>query len=227
MCRLDRVAAAALLALSCSQRQLTPSELVNAKSLHPPQPRCGEQPTETLFVFVGRKISLRPVGVEVPPGQPFILDEKYLGEYEVLRVLCGVHPSDHIEFEVYDHYGVPAFAEFATVLLYVSRYNGRLVHEKYLYNPVYETKDGGWAGCGDPYALDHVHRGHIRALQVSFKAEVSFPIANVTESEGSERYPAAYFARRGDRFFCMAGASIDSLFAIKRDGYLRARGIFR
>jgi hypothetical protein len=176
---------------------------------------------------VGRKIDLRPAGVEVPPGQPFIWDEKYIAQYEVLRVLCGVHPSDQIAFEVYDHYGVPAFAEFETVLLYVSRYNGRLVHQKYLYNPVYETTSGGWAGCGDPYALDDVHRGHIRAVPVSFQSEVSFPVTNLTESEVSERYPSAYFASRGERVVCTAGAPIDSLFAIKRDGYLRAREIFK
>ena len=214
-----------LLTIGCSQGQLPSSQL--ARVSQPPPQRCGEQSSETLLVFVGRQVGLRPVSVEAPPGQPFIWDEKYAAEYEVLRIVCGAYPSPRIAFDVYDHYGVPAFAAFETVLLYVSRYQGRLVHEKYLYNPVYETEDGGWAGCGDPYALDGVHRGQVRAVSVRFKSKVSFPIGDLTESQVNERYPSAYFDRRDDRVYCTAGAPVDSLFAIKRDGYLRARGIFK
>jgi len=189
-------------------------------------PRCGEEPSETLLVFVGRRIDLKPVSNEAPPGS-VILDLKYLARYRILHVLCGLFPSDTIEFEVYDHYGTPAFAEFETVLLYVSRYNGRMIHQKYMYNPVYGTTDGGWAGCGDPYELDEVHRGEVRAARVRFKTEVSFPIANLTEAQIKELFPSEYFVRRRNRVVCTAGARIQDLFAIKRDGFLRARGIFK
>jgi hypothetical protein len=191
-----------------------------------PSPPCGEEPSETLLVFVGRQLNLKPVSNEAPPGY-VILDSKYLARYQILHVLCGLFPSDTIEFEVYDHYGTPAFAQFETVLLYVSRYNGRMIHQKYMYNPVYETIDGDWAGCGDPYELDEVHRGQVRAAHVRFKTEVSFPIANLTEAQIKERYPSEYFVRRGNRVVCTAGARIQDLFAIKRDGFLRARGLFK
>ena len=218
---------ALLLAISCSQGQQVSSPLASVGGPQPPPRRCGEEPSETLFVFVGRKVGLRQVGVEAPPRQPFIWDAHYIAEYQILRVLCGTHPSEGISFEVYDHYGVPAFAAFETVLLYVSRYQGRLVHEKYMYNPVYETEDGDWAGCGDPYALDDVHRGEVPALAVRFKGEVSFPTRELSEAEVNKRYPSAYFQRRGDRVYCTAGAPIESLFAIKRDGFLRAREVFK
>jgi hypothetical protein len=199
--------------------------LAQAQSAEGPQ-RCGEEPSETLLVFVGRKLDLKPVSNETPPG--FVsLDLKYFARYQILHVLCGVYPSDTIAFEVYDHYGTPAFAEFETVLLYVSRYGDRLVHQKYMYDPVYETIAGDWAGCGDPYALDKEHRGGVRATPVRFKTEVSFPIANLTDAQARQAYPSEYFERRGTRVVCTAGASIQDLFAIKRDGFLRARGIFK
>jgi hypothetical protein len=189
--------------------------------------RCGEDPADTLLVFVGRRINVQPAGDETPPGQPFLLDSKWRASYQILRILCGTYPADRIEFDVYDHYGTPAFAEFETVLLYVSRYQGRLVHEKYMYNPVWETADGEWAGCGDPYALDDAHRGQIRAVPIRFKREVSFPLANLTEPQIQERYPSEYFVRQGNRAVCRAGTGVQDLFTIKRDGFLRARGIFQ
>jgi hypothetical protein len=189
--------------------------------------RCGEQPRETLFVFVGRRVAVQPVGTEMPPRQPFIRDSKYLARYDILRVVCGTHPPGRIEFDVYDHYGKPAFSHFETVLLYVGRFEGRWVHAKYLYDPAYETADGDWAGCGDPYALDEPHRGELKAEPIRFKSEVSFPVDGLTETQINERYPPAYFGRRGDRVVCKAGARIAALFTIKRDGFLRAREVFK
>ena len=102
----------------------------------PAVPTCGDQPGVGLIVFVGRRIDLRPAGTAVPPLQPFLLDQKFVARYEVLQVICGAFASPRIEFDVYDHYGTPAFAAFETVLLYVSQQNGRMVQEKYVYQPV-------------------------------------------------------------------------------------------
>lgn len=201
--------------------------LPSRASMESQAPSCGEQPAESLIVFVGRRIEIRPAGVAVPPRQPLLVDAKFMVTYDVLHVLCGPSPLSRIEFEVYDHYGTPAFAEFETVLLYVSRDDGRWLHLKYLYNPVYEVEDGTWAGCGDPYAHEpEVDRGTLRTTPARFKNEVSFSVLNLTDEQIGEQYPREYFTRRGDLAICTAGASINDLFAIKRSGVLRARGLF-
>jgi hypothetical protein len=194
----------------------------------PAAPSCGDQPGVGLIAFVGRLVDLRPAGTAVAPGQPMIVDQKFLAKYQVLHVICGAYGSPQIEFDVYDHYGTPAFAGFETVLLFVSRLNGRLVHEKYVYEPVYETEDGTWAGCGDPYALETwAPSEDVHAMPIRFKKEVSFPIANMTEEQIGEQYPPQYFTRRRDRVVCTAGTGIAELFKVKRSGVLTARGLFK
>ncbi len=194
----------------------------------PATPGCGDAPGVGLIVFVGRRVEVRPAGAAVPPLQHFLLDQRFQATYDVLEVLCGGYTAPRIAFDVYDHYGTPAFAAFETVLLYVSRQEGRLVHEKYLYDPVYQTADGGWAGCGDPYALETWAPSEVvHAVPTQFKDDVSFSIRGLTDEEISQRYPPQYFARHGDRVTCVAGARVADLFTVKRLGPLTARGVFR
>ena len=190
-------------------------------------PSCGEKSGVRLIVFVGSRIDIRPVGTAQPPLQPFLLDQKFVATYKVLQVLCGSSSSPQIEFDVYDHYGTPAFAAFDTVLLYVSEQGGHLVHEKYLYDPVYRTEDGSWAGCGDPYAgISWAPSEEVHAVPVRFKHEVTFSVASMTEEQIRERYPPQFFTRRGERVVCTAGAGIADLFRAKRSSVLTARGLF-
>ena len=87
--------------------------------------------------------------------------------------------------------------------------------------------EGDWFGCGDPYALDHPHPGTVRARPVRFRDEVAFPLAGLDDSTAVARFPSQFFERRGGKAVCVAGASVADLFSIKRDGYLKARRMFR
>jgi hypothetical protein len=113
------------------------------------------------------------------------------------------------------------------VLLYVSRHEGRLIHQKYQFDAVYETRDGGWAGCGDPYrnAIPE-QRGDVRPGAVAFADPPSFPVAGFAEDEIAKRFPPHLFERRGDRVVCTGGATIEELFQVQREGVLGARGLF-
>lgn len=188
---------------------------------------CGVNPGENLIVFVGQKIELRKVAEPHVDEHGWQMDYKFRATYEVFDLVCGDYASPQIKFDIYDHYGTPEFAQFETVLLYVSRYDGRLVHQKYAYDAVYETTDGSWAGCGDPYKNDpEVHRGSIRAEPIDYEREVSFSVSGLSEAEIQKRYPSEYFRRKGDVVICEAGARVADLFAIKREGVLKARGLF-
>ena len=199
---------------------LMPAQVVDRKT-------CGVVPGENLVVFVGRKLSVRQFQPTVAPGT-FLMDNAFRARYQVLQVFCGELRSPQIEFEAYDHYGTPTFAEFETVVLFVSREDGRFVHQKYLYANVYETTDGSWAGCGDPYQFESdVHRGRIQAKPVQFKRPVTFSVVGLSEKEIRARYSPKFFTRRGDSVICKAGATLAEIFAVNRNGVLKARELFR
>jgi hypothetical protein len=188
---------------------------------------CGVVPDQNLVVFVGKKLDVQPFTPELPTGS-VPMDYAFRARYRVLEVLCGDVPTPEVEFEAYDHYGTPAFSRFETVLLFLSHADGRLFHEKYQYSDVYETSNGSWAGCGDPYKLEpEMHRGAIRAKPVTFKHPVTFSIRGLTEEQIRKWYPQDFFQRQDSVVVCRAGAPLSDLFAVKRAGVLKARGLFR
>ncbi|MGH9196158.1 MAG: hypothetical protein ACRD1T_10510, partial [Acidimicrobiia bacterium] len=140
----------------------------------------------------------------------------------------GTYGETEIQFIAFDHYGRPRFANHDTVMLYVSRYNGRLIHEKYQFHNVYRTADGRWAGCGDPYQYEpEVQPGALRAKSIDFRPKVTFSVSGLTPDEIEKRYPSEYFSWSGDVVACIAGAYAEELFEVKRNGVLKARGVFK
>jgi hypothetical protein len=73
-------------------------------------------PGANLFAFVGRKIDLRKVN-DVPKANVLLLDSHFVARYRVLEIVYGNSPGPEVTFDVYDHYGTPAFAKFETALL--------------------------------------------------------------------------------------------------------------
>jgi hypothetical protein len=180
-------------------------------------------PGRDLLAFIGRRLDVREM-----QRQPGTLDAEFQARYEVLDVVFGGYSAQHIEFTAFDHYGYPAFARHENALLYLSRHEGSYYHQKYLFQEVYRTDDGRWAGCGDPYRdMPLVHRHGVRPQPILFSPPVSFAISGLTESEVSARYPATYFRREGDRVRCAFGNYPDELFRVMAEGVLSARGVLQ
>lgn len=193
-------------------------------------PRCfvrnyGINDTTRLFAFVGEKIS-----VDYLPAQQNSFDNVFKAKYLILQKVYGNFPLDTIEFIAYDHYGLPPFSKFKNVLLYVSADSGTYYHQKYLYNDVYKTKDGHWAGT---YASDDYEHGYnkhtkIKPVRIEFAAKVSFPLKTVNE-QGQEpefSYPKPYFKIVGDSAFPVYGNYAEDLVVLKKTGILTSRGMF-
>ena len=89
-----------------------------------------------LIVFVGKRVSVKKQRAE-----PDSMDEKFEAKYRVLQLVFGRYKGADIAFTAYDHYGTPAFAQHDTALMFVTRHEGRLYHEKYQFFPVYPTAD--------------------------------------------------------------------------------------
>ena len=175
-----------------------------------------------LFVFVGEKIEISPI-----PYTPGAFDGGVKAKYLVLQRVYGHYDKDTIEFEAYSHARRFSFTDYKNVLLYVSEYNGKLYQEKYLYDPVFKTKDGRWAG---PYSNDYHHSNNehttIKPEKIEFAEEASLPLKNIDAKDYSVVYPAPYFKIAGDKAIAVYGNFVPELFKLKKDGVLTARGLF-
>jgi hypothetical protein len=185
-----------------------------------------EKPSK-LYVFVGEKIEVKPFHIEAKPNT-IIMDQGFKARYKVLKNLYGDFSKDTIEFEAYDHYGFPGFAKFTHVLLYISEYNGRLYHEKYQYSPVYKIGNNRWAG---PYAkIDYEHpyakSTTLKPEKISFPPEAATDVTNYAPERIPVFFPQPYYTVGNGRAMPLMGNYIDELFQLKKEGILKARGIF-
>lgn len=177
-----------------------------------------------MFVFVGEKISITPI-----PRSQGDFDSGVKAKYLVLQRVYGYYEKDTIEFEAYDHFGRFGFADYKNVLLYISEYEGRLIQEKYMYDPLYKTKDGRWASFySDDYG--HVNNEHttVKPERIEFAEEVSFSVKALNEN-GKEillTYQEPYFKIVGDKAVAVYGNYVPELFRLKREGVLTARELF-
>ncbi len=185
-----------------------------------------ENKPDKIYVFVGEKIEVKPFNPKLDKGE-ILMDSAFQAKYKIVHNIYGNYDKEMIEFEVYDHYGEPSFSKYRHVLLFVSEYNGKLYHEKYQYFDVNKTKDGKWASCGDPYRFDDYHRKPFKSISLEFDAPVYFETGNLKPIQIKEIYPKPFFAIEGNRARCLMGAYVEDLFIVKKNGVLKARGIFR
>lgn len=183
------------------------------------------RPTK-VYVFVGEKIEIVPFEPKTEEGE-ISMDSAFKAKYRVIQNVFGDYDKDTIEFEIYDHYGAPAFSEFQNVLLFVSEYNGKLYHEKYQYFDVYKTENGKWASCGDPYRFDEYHRKNIQAVSLKFGKPLIFNLNDYNKKFSETVFKRPYFKVTGNEAECLKGAYVDELFNIKKEGVLRARKVFK
>ena len=176
----------------------------------------GLNDTTRLFAFVGEKISVDPL-----PSKHGSFDNGFKAKYIILKKVFGNFPQDTIEFVAYDHYGMPSFSKFKNVLLYVSADSGIYYHQKYIYNDVYKTKDGRWAGTYESDDYKHPYNKHtiIKPIKIDFAERVAY-LAN-------DEYPKPFFKTVGDSSIAIYGNYIEELFALKKTGILTARELFK
>lgn len=197
----------------------------NCKSKYPVK-NYGVNDNNQLFAFVGEKISVEPL-----VAQQEYIDRGIKAKYKILKKVYGDFPGDEIEFIAFDHLGIFAFANYQHVLLCVSADSGTYFHYSYLYDNVYMTKDGRWAG---PYAqgdYEDPYNKHtpISPIKIDFAQGITLP-EKIFDAEGRElipSYPAPYYKKVGNRSIPVYGNYVEELFALKKTGVLTHRGIFK
>src|SRR4051812_17973487 len=124
-----------------------------------------------LIVFVGKKLSVVP-----QPAEEDSMDGKFEARFRILKRVFGEYDEPEITFTVYDHYGEPGFAKYATVLMFVRRFEGKLYHVKYTFVPVYHAANGRWAGCSDFYEWELGQpKLKLKATPIKFAGKVMDP----------------------------------------------------
>jgi hypothetical protein len=178
-----------------------------------------------LIVFIGKKISVS----EMQPDRP-TTDAGYKARYKVLQNVYGDYRQDIIEFEAYDHYGKPKFAEYENVMLFVEEENGKYYHSKYQYFDVYKTKTGRWAGSYAQEDYNHsFNKGtEVKPEKIEFASEVSYPVKIKSENGAIHEYsyPTPYYQTTGNKAIAIYGNYIEDLFRLKKEGVLMSRGLF-
>jgi hypothetical protein len=188
---------------------------------------------DKLLAFIGQKMRLE-AQPPTPPEPPRCRDcvvvtignAHFVASYRILETVYGNYRGGTISFDVYDHYGVPSFSRYDTVLLFVRRQpDGSWLHEKYQAYGLYKGVDGEWYGCGDPYQGAPHPGGSVHARPVQFAAPVSYPLDGLSGERIESSYPAGYFEIRDGRAYCLMGAPVAELVRAKRETVLKARRV--
>jgi len=181
---------------------------------------------DSLFVFVGKQLRVKKIRIN-PQKDDIGFYNYYSVKYKVLQNIYGHYERNKITFEAYDHIGKPDFLHFKTVLLFVYKKNGKFYHIRFQYFDVYETKNGKWAAPGDPYFFDDRYRtGNVRPEAIQFKKPLTFSVSKLDSTGINQVYPAPYFTIKAHKAVAIMGTYAESLFLVKKEGELKARGFF-
>ncbi|MGN7918824.1 hypothetical protein [Lysobacter antibioticus] len=182
---------------------------------------------ENLIVFVGEKLSVEQFG-PVLGKDVLLMDAAFKAKYRVEQLVYGEYDGDTIEFEAYDHHGVPPFSRFPHALLFVSRDGNRLYHQKYQYYPVFRAPSGAWFGCGPVGERDSEdRRGIAEARPIPWDSDAYHPLEPGWSSKDRRKlFAREHFRIDGDKAYCLTGSPVDELFEVKKRTVLKARGMF-
>jgi hypothetical protein len=189
----------------------------------------GQKKEDSLFVFIGEKISVKPFKPDVPAGT-MLMDNFYIAKYVVLDRIFGEFKKDTIEFEVADHGDeYPKFATYKNVILYVERDGGQWYHVKYMYTALYKTVDNKWAGMyqGRDYAHINNKNTTIKPVKIQFKDK---PCIDTTETKWytfGDSYDPLYYKVEGKKAYPTHGNYIPELFLLKKNGFMKYSGYFK
>ncbi|WP_298147604.1 hypothetical protein [Flavobacterium sp.] len=130
-----------------------------------------EDKNVNLFAFVGKKIAVVSFDAEAEQlgekvydaktgdtiiQKSIIMDSGSRCKYVIIKNVFNNPKIDTIDFVAYDHYGIPNFSKYETVLLYVSKSSkGNIFfHQKYQFDYLEKNNDGQFYG----YTYDKIER---------------------------------------------------------------------
>lgn len=201
----------------------------------------GQISKDSLFVFTGKRISIKKVKdfvdkktlidsidvndsiiyVEVPN---VIQDYKYKGKFKILGQFKGEIKGKTIEFDLYNHYGKPKFRKSNIYLLFAIKINGKYQLIKYAHHRVYETTTGQYA---IPYDMNEYRNQkksltEIQAKKINFRKPPKFKIYKDDSEDWINRtYPEPYYRIENLKAIPIYGNSIEDYVKLRLNGTLK------
>jgi hypothetical protein len=190
-------------------------------------PVFGQKMEDSLFVFVGSKLSVNEFKPKVPDNQ-ILMDQYFKVKYLIKKKVYGKFNLDTIEFTVADHYGFPKFAEYDNVILYAIIDSGKWYHVKYMYTPVYKTKNNKWAGIyqGRDYAHSNNENTAIKPVKIKFRDKITIDTTETKWKTFGNVYDPRYYKTKGNKGYPTHGNYVPALFELKKNGFLKVSGYF-
>lgn len=186
-----------------------------------PQPKCIDTILR-LHIIIAQKIKLKSIENQHCKGViPF--DSEYTAKYRIIENLYGDYKKDTITFTVYDHNGYPQFANYDTVLLYISEYCGNLVHVKYQFSDLYKTIDGRWASPLSPWEYENLKGNEVsNYVKINFDNSIRYSLTDLGRA-----VPKEYFETDNTNAIPIYGRYAEDIIAQMKDGKLKSFGFFK
>jgi len=185
---------------------------------------CPDSIPRKTYVFIGQKVSVKSAP-DIYYCNIIKFDAESVAEYKVLQNIHGKFPGDTARFSVFVHDG-PIFFDYKYVMLFVTDYCGKMIHEKYQFFEVYPTVDNRWAFPGDPYLYDQRIKDKIvKPVPVAFRDDLRFDTKKFYYLNPRPVYTAPYYQVENSIARPLVGTYPEDLLKIKSEGMLKARGI--
>ena len=177
------------------------------------------------YAFIGQKISV-DYAKETYYCDRVSMDSKFRSRYKVLSNVYGRLPTDTVEFTAYDHYGMPQFSKYQTVLLFVSESCQELIHQKYQYFALYKTTNNRWA-APFPVARFASQPGAsiLTPHRLNFREPVVTDITGADPAWVAKHFPPPYYRIENNRAIAEYGSYVEELAELEKQTVLRERGL--
>lgn len=204
-----------------------------------------EDESVNLFAFIGEKISIeefdpnsdnkvKHIEIDTITGDTswvvtttYNMDRAFNAKYRILKPIFNKLPGDTVTFTVYDHYGMPDFANYNQVILYISKDDiGKFYHQKYQFDPVYKDKNGIWTGI---FVFRSImdFRDNSKAKYFKIKTRLfDEDISNYDDQYIEISFPKPFYKVKNNIARPVLGTTIQELFRLKKEGVFKSRSLF-
>ena len=179
---------------------------------------CSQQKSDTLFVFVGKAISIDSGAID---RKGFIKLK-----YKILEKTYGNFHPDTIEFSAYYDADSLKFTRYQTVLLFLHQKGDTFSKLAFPWYHVYQTVDGRWASGAKWWEYGHMYPTTIKPRQLQFKDSVYFDLDGMSQEQIDHWYPTKYYQVKGVKARPIFGNYADELFEIQKNGFLKDAKFF-
>ena len=179
------------------------------------------------IAFVGELVDIKELNYDCGKDCASF-DSGYKLEYRVVRELSGTVGQEVVSFDYFGHNGLTQFAFYPHALVFVYRLENENLMARYLAVPVWQTVDGKWGYCGDPYRAE-VPKSDRKFHRLKFVSPVAF--SDTAAKWRDDDYLWFVGKMQPGRTHCWHGALVEdmvsALLPLAEPGYWRTIGFVR